>query len=160
MNRVLCKSSLPGQVEQHLTPRQIWDFIEHIGVWDKTNLEEVVRRNGDMEQRDWAMFQQIASAVVAAPGFSLVLLFWGFGTHWVLGAVGGVGENFPSAATDFEAPLFAELGQQQLEEILSVVGHPVASGFGSPLFSFLGSGWAGEVVAPCWFCWFCWLFVR
>ncbi|GAB4850268.1 hypothetical protein Ancab_029564, partial [Ancistrocladus abbreviatus] len=62
MNRVLCKSSPSDKVEQHLTPRQIWDFIEHIEVQDKTNLEEVVRRIGDMEQRDWAMFQQFASA--------------------------------------------------------------------------------------------------
>ncbi|GAB4860006.1 hypothetical protein Ancab_011482, partial [Ancistrocladus abbreviatus] len=61
MNRMLCKSSPPGKVEQHLTPRQIWDFIEHIGVRDKTNLEDVVRHIGDMEQRDWEMFQQIAS---------------------------------------------------------------------------------------------------
>ncbi|GAB4838787.1 hypothetical protein Ancab_028329 [Ancistrocladus abbreviatus] len=65
------------------------------------------------------------------------------------GLLGGVGENFPSTATDFEAPLFAVLWQQQLVEILSVVGHPVASGFGCPLFGFLCSGWAGEVVAPC-----------
>ncbi|GAB4827710.1 hypothetical protein Ancab_034597, partial [Ancistrocladus abbreviatus] len=61
MNRMLCKSSPPGKVEQHLTPRQIWDFIEHIRVRDKTNLEDAVRRIGDKEQRDWEMFQQITS---------------------------------------------------------------------------------------------------
>ncbi|GAB4838752.1 hypothetical protein Ancab_028295, partial [Ancistrocladus abbreviatus] len=62
MSRVLCESSPPDKVEQQLTPRQIWDFIEHIRVRDKTNLQEVVCRIGDMEQRDWAMFQQFASA--------------------------------------------------------------------------------------------------
>ncbi|GAB4833504.1 hypothetical protein Ancab_031748, partial [Ancistrocladus abbreviatus] len=62
MNRMLYKLSPSGKVEQHLTPRQIWDFIEHIGVRDKTNLEDVVRSIGDMEQRDWEMFQQIALA--------------------------------------------------------------------------------------------------
>ncbi|GAB4854526.1 hypothetical protein Ancab_023106, partial [Ancistrocladus abbreviatus] len=61
MNRILCKSSPPGNVEQQLTPHQIWDFIEHIGVQEKTSIEDVIRRIGDMEQRDWDMFQEIAS---------------------------------------------------------------------------------------------------
>ncbi|GAB4837537.1 hypothetical protein Ancab_002391, partial [Ancistrocladus abbreviatus] len=61
MNRILCKSSPPGNVEQQLTPHQIWDLIEHIGVREKTSLEDITRRIGDMEQRDWEMFQEIAS---------------------------------------------------------------------------------------------------
>ncbi|GAB4837401.1 hypothetical protein Ancab_002273, partial [Ancistrocladus abbreviatus] len=62
MNRLHCSSGPSGQVEPNLTPRQIWDFIEQIGVRDKTNLEDVVRHIGDMEQRDWEAFQQLASA--------------------------------------------------------------------------------------------------
>ncbi|GAB4838766.1 hypothetical protein Ancab_028308 [Ancistrocladus abbreviatus] len=61
MNRILCQTSPPSKVEQQLTPRQIWDFIEHIGVWEQTSIEDVVRRIGDMEQRDWDTFQEIAS---------------------------------------------------------------------------------------------------
>ncbi|GAB4829666.1 hypothetical protein Ancab_019324 [Ancistrocladus abbreviatus] len=61
MNRLHCISGPPSQPAQHLTPRQIWDFVEQIGVRDKTNLEDVVRRIGDMEQRDWEAFQQLAS---------------------------------------------------------------------------------------------------
>ncbi|GAB4838785.1 hypothetical protein Ancab_028327 [Ancistrocladus abbreviatus] len=85
MNRVLCKSGSPDKGQHHLTPRQIWEFIEHIGVRDKTNLEEVVRRIDDMEQRDWAMFQQMAAAGLGA--FSFLLLFWVCG---VCGALTGV----------------------------------------------------------------------
>ncbi|GAB4859997.1 hypothetical protein Ancab_011473 [Ancistrocladus abbreviatus] len=61
LGRIRYLQTWPGKVEQHLAPHQIWDFIEHIGVRDKTNVEDVVRRIGDMEQRDWEMFQQIAS---------------------------------------------------------------------------------------------------
>ncbi|GAB4856349.1 hypothetical protein Ancab_014272 [Ancistrocladus abbreviatus] len=61
MNRLYCNTCPPSQLEHHLTPRQIWDFVEQIGVRDKTNLEDVVRRIGDMEQRDWEAFQQLAS---------------------------------------------------------------------------------------------------
>ncbi|GAB4848724.1 hypothetical protein Ancab_003451 [Ancistrocladus abbreviatus] len=50
------------QLIPSLTPRQIWNFIEQIGVRDKINLEDVVRRIGDMEQRDWEAFQKLASA--------------------------------------------------------------------------------------------------
>ncbi|GAB4837411.1 hypothetical protein Ancab_002280, partial [Ancistrocladus abbreviatus] len=62
MNRLFYNSSPSGKLEQHLTPRQIWDFIEQIRVLDKTNLEDVVRRIGDLEQQDWETFQQLASA--------------------------------------------------------------------------------------------------
>ncbi|GAB4857242.1 hypothetical protein Ancab_015149, partial [Ancistrocladus abbreviatus] len=61
MNRILCKSSSPGKAAQLLTPHQNWDFIEHIGVRDKKNLEDVICQIGDMEQWDWELFQQIAS---------------------------------------------------------------------------------------------------
>ncbi|GAB4826805.1 hypothetical protein Ancab_033686 [Ancistrocladus abbreviatus] len=61
MNRLLCQSSPPGKVEQQLTPRQIWDFIECIGVREQTSIEDVVRCIGDMEQRDWDTFREIAS---------------------------------------------------------------------------------------------------
>ncbi|GAB4825753.1 hypothetical protein Ancab_008628 [Ancistrocladus abbreviatus] len=49
MNRLHCNTCPPSQLEQHLTPRQIWDFVEQIGVRDKNNLEDVVRRIGDMK---------------------------------------------------------------------------------------------------------------
>ncbi|GAB4853267.1 hypothetical protein Ancab_017452, partial [Ancistrocladus abbreviatus] len=62
MNRLHCNTSPSGQLEPNLTPCQIWDFIEQIGVQDKTNLEDVVRRIGDMEQCNWEAFQQLASA--------------------------------------------------------------------------------------------------
>ncbi|GAB4853288.1 hypothetical protein Ancab_017472, partial [Ancistrocladus abbreviatus] len=42
MNRLHCNTSPSGQLEPNLTPCQIWDFIEQIGVRDKTNLEDVV----------------------------------------------------------------------------------------------------------------------
>ncbi|GAB4824787.1 argonaute 5 [Ancistrocladus abbreviatus] len=61
MNRLNCNTCPPSQSEQQLTPHQIWDFVEHIGVRGNTNLEDVVRRIGDMEQRDWEAFQQFAS---------------------------------------------------------------------------------------------------
>ncbi|GAB4854258.1 hypothetical protein Ancab_022845 [Ancistrocladus abbreviatus] len=62
MNRLHCITSPPRQSPPRLTLRQIWDFIEQIGVRDKTNLEDVVRRIGEMEQRDWVAFQKLASA--------------------------------------------------------------------------------------------------
>ncbi|GAB4856186.1 hypothetical protein Ancab_014111, partial [Ancistrocladus abbreviatus] len=61
MNHLHCSSS-PRQLVPNLTPRQIWDFIEQIGVRDKINLEDVVHRIGDMEQWDWEAFQKLASA--------------------------------------------------------------------------------------------------
>ncbi|GAB4856179.1 hypothetical protein Ancab_014105, partial [Ancistrocladus abbreviatus] len=61
MNRLNGTTCPPNQSEQHLTPHQIWDFVEHIGVRGNTTLEDVVRRIGDMEQRDWEAFQQFAS---------------------------------------------------------------------------------------------------
>ncbi|GAB4861029.1 hypothetical protein Ancab_036191 [Ancistrocladus abbreviatus] len=61
MNR-LHGTSIPRQIAPSLTLRQIWDFIEQIGVRDQTNLEDVVRRIEDMEQRDWETFQKLASA--------------------------------------------------------------------------------------------------
>ncbi|GAB4860029.1 hypothetical protein Ancab_011508, partial [Ancistrocladus abbreviatus] len=61
MNRLHCITSPPRQSPPRLTPWQIRDFIEQIGVRDKTNLEDVVRCIGDMEQRDWEAFQKLAS---------------------------------------------------------------------------------------------------
>ncbi|GAB4830003.1 hypothetical protein Ancab_019647 [Ancistrocladus abbreviatus] len=55
------ESTVICQSEQQLTPHQIWDFMEQIGVRGKTNLEDMVRRIVDMEQRDWEAFQQFAS---------------------------------------------------------------------------------------------------
>ncbi|GAB4842788.1 hypothetical protein Ancab_012764, partial [Ancistrocladus abbreviatus] len=62
MNQLHCITSTPRQSPPHMTPQQIWDFIEQIGVRDKTNIEDVVRRIGEMEQRDWTVFQKLASA--------------------------------------------------------------------------------------------------
>ncbi|GAB4850247.1 hypothetical protein Ancab_029543 [Ancistrocladus abbreviatus] len=53
MNRLHCITSTSRQSPPRLTPQQIWDFIEQIGVRDKTNIEDVVHRIGEMEQRDW-----------------------------------------------------------------------------------------------------------
>ncbi|GAB4826761.1 hypothetical protein Ancab_033642 [Ancistrocladus abbreviatus] len=61
MNRLHCITSTPRQSPPRMTPQQIWDFIEQIGVRDKTNIEDVVRRIGEMEQRDWTAFQKLAS---------------------------------------------------------------------------------------------------
>ncbi|GAB4838750.1 hypothetical protein Ancab_028293 [Ancistrocladus abbreviatus] len=60
MNRLLCSTSSPEQRGPSLTPHQIWEFIEQIGVRGQPNFEEVVRRIGDMEQRDWEAFQKLA----------------------------------------------------------------------------------------------------
>ncbi|GAB4826559.1 hypothetical protein Ancab_033453 [Ancistrocladus abbreviatus] len=62
MNRLHCITSTSRQSPPCLTPQQIWDFIEQIGVRDKTNIKDVVRRIGEMEQRDWMAFQKLASA--------------------------------------------------------------------------------------------------
>ncbi|GAB4859485.1 hypothetical protein Ancab_010952, partial [Ancistrocladus abbreviatus] len=42
MNRILCNSSPSDNVEQNLTPCQMWNFIEHIGVREKTSIEDVI----------------------------------------------------------------------------------------------------------------------
>ncbi|GAB4833834.1 hypothetical protein Ancab_032081 [Ancistrocladus abbreviatus] len=62
MNRLHGTTRTPRQSPPRMTPQQIWDFIEQIGVRDKTNIEDVVRRIGEMEQRDWMAFQKLASA--------------------------------------------------------------------------------------------------
>ncbi|GAB4840219.1 hypothetical protein Ancab_020984 [Ancistrocladus abbreviatus] len=62
MNSLHCIASTSRKSPPRLTPQQIWDFIEQIGVRDQTNIEDVVRRIGEMEQRDWMAFQKLASA--------------------------------------------------------------------------------------------------
>ncbi|GAB4842398.1 hypothetical protein Ancab_012369 [Ancistrocladus abbreviatus] len=59
MNRIFCQTSPSDKAAQQLTPRQIWDFIEHIGVRQQTSIEDVVRRIGDMEH--WELFRGFAS---------------------------------------------------------------------------------------------------
>ncbi|GAB4831464.1 hypothetical protein Ancab_005481 [Ancistrocladus abbreviatus] len=62
MNRLHGTMRTPRQSPPRMTPQQIWDFIEQIGVRDKTNIEDVVCRIGEMEQQDWTAFQKLASA--------------------------------------------------------------------------------------------------
>ncbi|GAB4824771.1 hypothetical protein Ancab_007637 [Ancistrocladus abbreviatus] len=53
MDQIMCNSVPPSSTaDQNLTPQQIWGFLSHIGVRERMSTEEVIRRIGDMEQRD------------------------------------------------------------------------------------------------------------